>query len=519
MKKFILTLCLCCFFLATFAGKFVIIYITEINSLEALFKDKDLKIHYYCDEYILATANNINYNGTIILDENAFTDVSSYSIVYCNEAFKEQYLSSIFKKDNNSLIETHSVATILYSGNDFFIMKILSNDFMPATNDGMIMVRDIQARLVNSSFTYPVITEPDENILYYLSQVSINRMMTDIQALQNFETRYCMHPNIFIVRDWLKEKYKPLGLEVNFHNFPYHNNDNVIAIQYGTEFPDEYVVCGAHYDTYSDNLPDVAPGADDNASGTAGIIEIAKILSQYSFKRSIIYCAFSAEELGLIGSGYYAGLCAEKTMNIVAYFNMDMIGFLKQGNEIKIHFSNPVVAKILADYCENICEVYFPEIPFSYNHYMSGSDHRSFINCGYMGITSIEYDFRDNTYYHKTNDLIGLGLNNSKLVETFVSANLASIATLAIPDNQSITELNHKINIYPNPTTGKLTINNGQFTINNVEVFDIYGKCHLSLVTCHASSITLNIPHLSSGLYLIKITTEEGIVTKKIIKQ
>jgi len=80
--------------------------------------------------------------------------------------------------------------------------------------------------------------------------------------------------------------------------------------------------------------------------------------------------------------------------------------------------------------------------------------------------------------------------------------------------------------LYPNPTTGELRIDasagsasNGQLTIDNVEVFDIYGKCHLSLVTRHESHITLNIFHLSSGLYFVKISTEAGIVVKKVVKQ
>jgi hypothetical protein len=286
---------------------------------------------------------------------------------------------------------------------------------------------------------YPIGIEQDEDVSDYISQVSIDRIMADIQTLQDFETRFFQHPNSTLAQNWIKEQYEILGLDVELQELPayyYSASNNVIAIQYGTEFPDEYVVCGAHYDSYSDLIPDIAPGADDNASGTSGILEIARILSQYDFKRSIIYCAFSGEEFGLYGSGYYAEQCAKQRMNIVAYFNMDMIGYLAPEEEIKIHFSNPSSAQILANYCENICDVYFPEIPFSYNHYMSNSDHRSFINVGYMGITSIEHDFLANPYYHTPDDLIGLGVNSPELVETFVRANIASIATLALYDQE-----------------------------------------------------------------------------------
>jgi len=84
------------------------------------------------------------------------------------------------------------------------------------------------------------------------------------------------------------------------------------------------------------------------------------------------------------------------------------------------------------------------------------------------------------------------------------------------------------ITLVPNPTTGELRIspaggglrgwNNGELRIENVEVFDVYGRNHSSLVTCHASLIKINISHLQSGIYFVKITTEAGITTRKIIK-
>jgi len=86
-------------------------------------------------------------------------------------------------------------------------------------------------------------------------------------------------------------------------------------------------------------------------------------------------------------------------------------------------------------------------------------------------------------------------------------------------DFYGIEAIENALNIYPNPTTGELTMDNGQLTINNVDVFDIYGKCHLSLVTRHETSVTLNISHLSSGLYFIKIFTESGMVVKNVVKQ
>ena len=75
------------------------------------------------------------------------------------------------------------------------------------------------------------------------------------------------------------------------------------------------------------------------------------------------------------------------------------------------------------------------------------------------------------------------------------------------------------VRVYPNPTTGKLTIDNGQLTINNVEVFDVYGRKHeCTNARKHEGEVLIDILHLSAGIYFIKISTEAGIITKKIIK-
>jgi len=451
MKKiFTLTLCVLLFSFSAMAGKLVFIPVNETQNLETLFSNHDLKIHYHCDDYVLATANEVvGYEKVVVLDENGFADGKEYAIVYCFENQKEEYLA-----------KTKESGKLLHSGANFMVMQILSKEFGPAKNDGMIAIRDVQARLPNSRAAYPVVTEPDADLLNYLSQVSADSLISFIQTLQDFETRMCMHPNIFLVRDWLKGKYESFGLEVSIQNFPFQNNDNVIAIQRGTEFPDEYVVCGAHYDSftyesYINYMYDNATGADDNASGTAGILETARILSQYDFKRSIIYCSFSAEELGLHGSGYFAEKCAQEKMNIVGYFNLDMIGFLKEGSSIHIDYIFPNSAKSLADYAINICNVYLPEVPIRQFTSLSwgDSDHTSFNKMGYRGVWPFEDINCDSPHIHHIpgvsgcstpclgsvpclGDIIGPSVNNPEQVSVFTQATLACVATLAMYDQE-----------------------------------------------------------------------------------
>jgi hypothetical protein len=445
MKVFTLTLTLFLASFVSFAGKLVLIPVNNTNNLESLFNNNGLKIHYYCNDYVLATSSVASCDNAIILDENAFVDVSSYEIVFCDEQDKIEYLSNVSKKNQ-----------VLYAGDHFMIIKVLSNEFIPAKNDGTISVRNIEARLPKKPPTYPVITEPDEDVLEYISQVSEDRMTATIQTLQDYETRFCTHPNSVLAQNWIKEQYDALGLDVFIHEFSQNKkkkkktlSHNVIAIQYGTEFSDEYVVCGGHYDSfnYDPDTPfpyvvfeDDAPGADDNAVGTTGILETARILSQYKFKRSIIYCAFAAEESGLNGSGFYAEQCAAESMNIVGYFNMDVGGYLKPGHvppeeAYRIHLIHYNSSQPLADYYKNICDVYFPQITITdYDPPYAGSDYASFHNMGYMGIHPFE-DFNGVTpYMHTSNDIIGLSFNSPDLAALFTKANLASVATLAMSD-------------------------------------------------------------------------------------
>ena len=448
-KNILLIFCFLTVFFISFAGKFILIPVNETHHLESLFANKDLKIHYYCDDFVLATADVIHYDDAVILDEHAFADGKKYAKVYCKEDHKSNYLA----KSSQS-------GKVLYSGNHFFIMQILSGDFRPAKNDGMVAILDTEAKLHLSNVTYPVITEPDRNILSCISQVNTENVMGYIQALEDFGTRNAVHPNHVAARNWIKEQYEAMGLEVTLRSFnwPGGTNHNVIAIQYGTTFPDEYIVLGGHYDSYTYESQSDAPGADDDASGVAGVMETARILSQYDFKYSIIYCAFSAEEYGLYGSGAYAQQCANQGMSILGYFNLDMTGYLKPGNPIHMSLIYPGGALTLADYFVNICDIYFPTIPVSRHANLpwGDSDHTSFNNKGYKGIWWFEDINCDSPYIHHITggtsyggcqscegssipclgDLIGPSVNSPEQVTVFTQAMVASIATLAELDGE-----------------------------------------------------------------------------------
>jgi len=117
---------------------------------------------------------------------------------------------------------------------------------------------------------------------------------------------------------------------------------------------------------------------------------------------------------------------------------LDMTGYLKPGTNIHIDLIFPSPAQKLADYYINICDVYFPEVPIrSFSSLpWGGSDHSSFNNMGYQGIWSFEDIYDSSPYIHTPNDIIEFSVNNPEQVAVFTQTNLASIATLAMYDQE-----------------------------------------------------------------------------------
>ena len=138
---------------------------------------------------------------------------------------------------------------------------------------------------------YPVIIYENPTIRALMDSVSADSIRATIEHLSAYHTRRYDSRYIYEVQDWLYDRYNTLPVDtVVKHDFKLHNlsitetGDNILAIQWGTKTPEEFVICGAHYDSYAwDGYdPDTirSPGADDNASGVAGIWETARLLSR-----------------------------------------------------------------------------------------------------------------------------------------------------------------------------------------------------------------------------------------------
>lgn len=157
------------------------------------------------------------------------------------------------------------------------------------------------------------------------------RIRADVETLAGFGTRHTVAPENAAAGAWIERRFRDLGYEVERHAFDFRGERpfNVVATRRGAERPDEFILIGAHYDSRTTRLGDSkspAPGADDNASGVAAILEVARVLRDVPIRRSIRFLAYSGEEQGLIGSTAYAEMANEHKMNIAVVVNLDMVG-------------------------------------------------------------------------------------------------------------------------------------------------------------------------------------------------
>jgi hypothetical protein len=181
----------------------------------------------------------------------------------------------------------------------------------------------------------------DEILQQIADEVSMDDLQTYVTALQNFETRYTLTTNCLQAAQYIYDYFLSLGLQPRFQDFTYGgviNGRNVMAEIRGLTYPEQVVIICAHYDSTSDQRWTLAPGADDNASGTAAVMEAARILSNRPLDFTVRFIAFSAEEQGLIGSLSYVQTQLSPEEEIIGVINLDMIAYADLGQLIKPGF-------------------------------------------------------------------------------------------------------------------------------------------------------------------------------------
>jgi len=266
-----------------------------------------------------------------------------------------------------------------------------------------------------------------DSLVYFVKELSGN-VATNIGGQPyTIQSRNKSQPGNDKAMTYIQQKLQQYGLTASIQSFS-TTGKNVVAVQPGTEFPNrKYIIC-AHFDDMPSGT--LAPGADDNASGTAGVIEAARILKNYSFPFTVVYALWDEEEQGLIGSAYYASLANAAGDSILGVINLDMISWdSNNDNKAEIHTRPVGTSMLLTSKMYEVNTTYGIGLVLStVNPGSTYSDHASFWDENYGAILLIELDGDFNAYYHTVNDLVTQTNFNKPY---FLKSAKLSIGTLA----------------------------------------------------------------------------------------
>lgn len=301
------------------------------------------------------------------------------------------------------------------------------------------------------TFSIALQAQTDPKIYDIINNISEDRIRADVKTLADFGTRHTLSDTVSntrgigAARRWIKAEFEKISSDCNNCLEVFNQSNlvkkgtnqrivhdvnvvNVVAIQRGTKFPNRYIIMSGDIDSRVSNPADFtsdSPGANDNASGMAGTIEAARVLSKYKFESSIIYVGLSGEEQGLFGGQGLAKYAKDNNWNIVGILNNDMIGNITGvdgviDNRAFRIFSEPIttgetdpqrlaqqararrfyggevdgISRQLARYIHRTVKTYMPEMNpimvYRLDRFGRGGHHRPFNDLGFAGIRIME---------------------------------------------------------------------------------------------------------------------------------
>ena len=334
-------------------------------------------------------------------------------------------------------------------------------------------------------------SQSERDFYQIIESVSADRIEQSINKLVSFGTRHTLSDTISnktgigAARRWIKKSFEEISskcnncLEVFYQNNFFKKNkrrlvkdvwiNNVVAIQRGTKYPNRFVIMSGDIDSRVSDPNDyisASPGANDNASGMAGTIEAARVLSKYKFENSIIYVGLSGEEQGLFGGAGLANYAMKNNWEIIGILNNDMIGNIEGVDGVIDNltfriFSEPTPAnesdvsikrrrfyggevdgnsRQLARYIYKNVTKYMPEMNpmmiYRLDRFGRGGHHRPFNDLGYAGVRIMEahenynrqhQDLRIENGINYGDVISGIDFDYAKKLTAVNAINLASL--------------------------------------------------------------------------------------------
>jgi hypothetical protein len=330
--------------------------------------------------------------------------------------------------------------------------------------------------LVISAVAYGQILSVNPQVKSIVSQISAERIADTQKKLESFGTRNIYSSTtdpehgIGAAREWIAGQFRSYSpkLQVSFDKHRLKGDPsqrlfkdveiwNVVAVLPGTSEPERQVIVSGHYDTIhmvykqgtngrraldgEATVAAQAPGVTDDGSGTAAVIELARVMSQFQFRKTIVFIAFASEEYGLEGSSAYVEAAQARHDQIEALFNNDIVGSDVTGNGetsnryVNVYSEDPndSPSRQVARYMREVNTRYQPgfevNLVFRHDRFGRGGDHSPFNAYGFAAVR-VTTPMENFSNQHTATDTFA---NTApEYTASVAKANASAIATLAL---------------------------------------------------------------------------------------
>ena len=253
------------------------------------------------------------------------------------------------------------------------------------------------------------------NVRSVVAETSVSRIFGYEKMLFDFDSKYVTQPGNQLAATYLFDRYKSFGYEPEYQRFEYRlrtgptgQTANVVATLKGTTNPELVYVVSSHYDSVA-----VGPGADDDTSGTAALLETARILARHPLPATVIFASFTGEEAGLLGSREFVRRAVDGGLKIVGALNNDMVGWSNDYRlDNTIRYSNPGIRDI-----QHAAAMQFSNLITYDALYYKSTDAAAYYEAYGDIVGGIgSYPVLGNPHYHQSHDLLE-GINHQLIAE------------------------------------------------------------------------------------------------------